>query len=120
MIVIRDVTSNEVSMTQSPKGMALVKQKLVSELNCNILFNEVNSESDNEASEFQYYCLFSLLLTALHIDVLCLIKKVEHMLKTDRQMVSKFGQGANQGISVIQNSKITDFLTNTRRGRAST
>lgn len=76
LIVIRDVTSSEVLMTQSPKGLALVKQKLVSELNHSIVFNEVNSKSDNEASEFQYYRLFSLRLTAIHIGVLCLIKKL--------------------------------------------
>lgn len=67
----------------------------------------------------QYYSLFSLLMTALHINLLHLIVRIGHLLKRDRQMISKFVQVAKEEISAIQNSKITDFLTNTRR-RAST
>lgn len=103
---------------KSPKVLATVTQKLISEINCNILLTEVNSEPENEASEYQYYCLFSLLTTALYINVLCLIVKVGHILKTDRQMISKSGQVPNEE-SDIQNSKIIDFLTNTKRASIS-
>jgi len=105
---------------KSPKLLARVKQQLVSELNCNILLNEVNSESENEASGYQYYCLFSLLTTALCINVLRLIVRAGHTPKAGREIISKFGQVAHEEINAIQNSKITDLLTNTRRTRAST
>lgn len=84
--MIREVTFKIRSFNEAkpPKVLAIAKQKLISELNCNILLNELGSESENDASEFQYYCLFSLLITALHINVLCLIFRVGHTLKTGK------------------------------------